>query len=315
LVLTGRLIDRLGKGVRASPRDALIADAAGPEMRGRAFGFHRAMDTAGAVLGVLLSAALLWWFAGTPRGDGAHAFQGADAGRAFRLVFAIAAALGLVSLVITFMAKEPARPALAPQAGERSPHRSSNRPSFSGSYWRTLALLLVFSLANSSDTFLLLRARDVGLSPWSVVLAYALCNIVYAAASYPAGIVSDRLGRWRVIAVGWLIYAAVYAGMAVTGPVGVWPLLALYGVYMALTDGVSKALIADHAPPQARGTALGIFHATSGIFALAASLIAGLLWTRVAPPAAFWFAAAAALTAVALVPVLRTRAPSPAPPR
>jgi MFS family permease len=170
--------------------------------------------------------------------------------------------------------------------------------------------MLVFSLANSSDAFLLLRARDVGLSPWAVVLAYALFNLTYTAFSYPAGIVSDRLGRWRIMAVGWAIYAAVYAGFAFIGAAGVWgvwPLLALYGVYMALTDGVGKALVADHAPPEKRGTALGVFYMASGLVTLLASVMAGVLWDRVGPSAAFSVGAVVAAVAVILVPVLRTR--------
>lgn len=314
MVLAGRLIDRLGKGLRASPRDALIADAAGPAIRGRAFGFHRAMDTAGAMVGVLLSAGLLWWFTGSPT-EGEPSVPTHDAGWAFRVVFGISAALGLLSLALTFMVRE-------------SPHEPSEHDSLAESpvpegrlglpaaYWRSVALMLVFSLANSSDAFLLLRAREVGLSPWAVVLAYALYNLTYTVASYPAGVVSDRLGRWRVIAVGWTIYAAVYAGFAFASAAGMWPLLALYGVYMALTDGVGKALVADHAPREKRGTALGIFYMASGLVTLLASVVAGVLWDRVGPPATFGVGAVVAAIAVILVPVLRPRTPSrtPTPP-
>ncbi len=304
MVLAGRLVDRLGKGLRTSPRDALIADAAGPEIRGRAFGFHRAMDTAGAMTGVLLAALLLWWFTGTPSEAGA--VQPADSGWAFRVVFGISAALGLLSLAVTFMVRESEHrdDEKAPDAGVAL----VGRLGLPGSYWRTVVLLLVFSFANSSDAFLLLRARDVGLSPWAVVLAYALFNLTYTVFSYPAGIVSDRLGRWRVITLGWTIYAGVYAGLAFTGAAGVWPLLALYGVYMALTDGVGKALVADHAPREKRGTALGIFHMASGLVTLLASLVAGLLWDTIGPSATFGVGAMSALLAVALVPLLKPRA-------
>src|SRR5206468_4266967 len=123
------------------------------------------------------------------------------------------------------------------------PATPGGRPGLPGSYWRAVAPMLVFSLANPSDAFLLLRARDAGLSPWRVVLAYALFNVTYTLVSYPAGVLSDRLGRWRVIALGWAVYAAAYAGFAVTGAAGVWPLLAVYGVYMGLTEGVGKALV------------------------------------------------------------------------
>ncbi|MBL9030239.1 MAG: MFS transporter [Phycisphaerae bacterium] len=309
MVLTGRLIDRLGKGLRASPRDALIADAAGPAIRGRAFGFHRAMDTAGAMVGVLLAAGLLWWFTGSPAEADAAATPVHGTGWAFRVVFGISAALGLLSLALTFLVRESEAPAQVATPKRPAP---AGRLGLPGSYWRTVAIVLVFSLANSSDAFLLLRAREVGLSPWAVVLAYALFNLTYSVISYPAGLMSDRLGRWRVIALGWAIYAAVYAGFAFTGlawgAAGIWPLLALYGVYMALTDGVSKALVADHAPLEKRGTALGIFYMASGLVTLLASIVAGVLWDRVGPSATFGAGAVVAVIAVVLVPVLRPRA-------
>lgn len=303
MVLGGRLIDRLGKGLRASPRDALIADAAGPTIRGRAFGFHRAMDTAGAMVGVLLAAWLLWWFTGSPT-EGEATAPAHDTGWAIRMVFGISAALGLLSLAFTFMVRE-SEPIAHEEATERP--TPAGRLGLSPAYWRTVALMLVFSLANSSDAFLLLRARDVGLSPWAVVLAYALFNLTYTVVSFPAGVVSDRIGRWRVIALGWAIYAAVYAGFALTRAAGVWPLLALYGVYIALTDGVGKALVADHAPPEKRGTALGIYYMASGLVTLLASVVAGVLWDRVGPSATFGFGAVGAALAVILVPVLRPR--------
>lgn len=302
MVLAGRLIDRLGKGLRTSPRDALIADAAGPTIRGRAFGFHRAMDTAGAMTGVLLSAALLWWLTGSPTEPGSPTTPSHDAGWAFRAVFGIAAVLGLLSLALAFLVRESK--SHADEAQSKGLPRVG-RLGLPGSYWRTVTPLLVFSLANSSDAFLLLRARDVGLSPWAVVLAYALFNLTYTVFSYPAGVISDRLGRWRVVALGWAIYAVVYAGLALTGAAGVWPLLALYGVYMALTDGVSKALVADHAPPEQRGTALGIFYMASGLVTLLTSIVAGMLWDRMGPSATFGVGATVATLAIALVPVLR----------
>ena len=187
-------------------------------------------------------------------------------------------------------------------------------------YWAVLAVLVLFSLANSSDTFLLLRASDLGYSPWAVVMVYALFNVTYAALSYPAGALSDRLGRWRIIAVGWAIYAGVYAGFALlptSHAWGLWPLMAVYGVYMALTDGVGKALIADHAPKEHRGAAMGIFYALTGLTTLGASLIAGLVWDRSGPTAAFLigagFAVVALLALGAAWVVQRQRSPSPRP--
>ncbi|MBX3376986.1 MAG: MFS transporter [Phycisphaeraceae bacterium] len=304
MVLAGRLVDRLGKGLRTSPRDALIADAAEPAIRGRAFGFHRAMDTAGAMVGVLLAAGLLWWLTGSPI-EGERATPKEESRWAFHVVFAISAGLGLMSLALTFLLREADR---RNEPARQRVQVGSGRLGLPAAYWRTVALMLVFSLANSSDAFLLLRARDVGLSPWSVVMAYALFNLTYTLLSYPAGVVSDRLGRWRVIALGWVIYAAVYAGFAFTGAAGVWPLLALYGAYMALTDGVGKALVADHAPPDKRGTAMGVFAMANGLVALLASLAAGVLWDRFGAPVTFGVGAAVAALAVVLVPFLRPRA-------
>jgi len=299
MVMLGRTIDRVGKGIRSSPRDALIADTTLPEDRGRAFGLHRAMDSAGAVVGVLLSAALLWWLSGSPVSG---ASQTEHTAATFRTIFAVAAVLGLAAVGFTFLLREPPHepppvsPSITPTTGFGGLSRG---------YWKVAAVLIVFSLANSSDTFLLLRAGQVGLAPWEIVLVYALYSFVYTIVSYPAGILSDRFGRWRVIAIGWIIYAGVYLGLAHAGATTVWPLLAVYGVYIALTDGVGKALIADHVPRERRGFAIGLFYMATGGTTLVSSVIAGVLWDRVGPAAPFWFGGIAALAALALLVVVR----------
>ena len=300
MVLVGRTVDRIGKGIRSSPRDALIADTTSDADRGRAFGLHRAMDSAGAVVGVLLSAFLLWWLSGSPVKD-PTVTQIEHTATAFRTIFAIAAVLGLAALGFTFVLREP--PHTEPVAA--APARVVGPAGLSRRYWLVMALLLVFSFANSSDTFLLLRAAQVGLPPWQVVLAYALFSLVYTLVSYPAGVLSDRLGRWRVIAVGWALYALVYLGLAYTGATAIWPLLAIYGVYIALTDGVGKALLADHAPRERRGFAIGLFYLGSGLATLVSSVVAGVLWDRVGPAAPFWFGSATAAAAVLLLIVIR----------
>jgi MFS family permease len=284
-VLLGRTIDRIGKGFRGSPRDALIADATPEAMRGRAFGMHRALDSAGALVGVLLAALFMWQLgASTEAGP-------------YRTVFAIAAALGVAAVALTLPVREFAA---APKLSAPTPRGPLGR-----GYWLVLAMLLAFALANSSDTFLLLRATDVGLTPLDAVLAYAVYNALYTLGSYPAGSLSDRYGRWRVIGVGWAIYAGVYVGFAVATPAAIWPLYAIYGLYAALTDGVGKALIADHAPKEQRGRAMGIFNLATGATTIVSSVIAGVLWDRVDHAAPFWLGAGAAAVAVTLLVVVR----------
>jgi MFS family permease len=287
MVLLGRTIDRIGKGIRSSPRDALIADATTPETRGRAFGLHRAMDSAGAVVGVVLAAILV-------------GVLGTGTARDFRIVFAVAAVLGLIAVAFTFVLREPAH---AVTAVSEAPASSDTK--LSRRYWAVLAILLVFSLANSSDTFLLLRAQQVGLAPWAVVVAYAVFSTVYMAVSYPAGVLSDRVGRWPLILVGWAIYAVVYTALGFTNAIGIWPLLALYGVYIALTDGVAKALLVDCAPRARRGFALGIYYMATAGTTLVSSVAAGMLWDRVGSAAAFIAGAIAAVAAIGIALIAR----------
>jgi MFS family permease len=293
LVLAGRLLDRLGKGLRGAPRDALIADAVDKSQRGQAFGLHRALDTIGALLGVLISAVLLWWWSGSPRSDGG--VEQVAAGEApeawvYRAVFGVSALLGLGSWLLTLVIREPEgepkhdeveHSSLSEQDAEK---RAAGWAALPRRYWMTLGIFALFGLANSSDAFLLLRAQELGFAPWAVVLVYALFNVAYAAASYPAGDLSDRWGRWRVIGLGWMLYVAVYFAFAFLSPAtawGVWPLMALYGLYMALTEGVAKALVGDCAPAELRGRAMGLFHAVNGIAMLLASLLVGILWTSI----------------------------------
>ncbi len=289
LVLVGRTVDRLGKGFRSSPRDALIADVTPDELRGRAYGLDRALDTAGAFVGVIGAAVLLWWLP-------------AHETRPFRIVLAIAAALGVVAFAASFLVREPAAREQAPAATPAGSTAALPR-----AYWQTLAILLVFALANSSDTFILLRAADVGLEPWTVAAAYAVYNLVYTLASYPAGALSDRVGRWKIVGIGWLIYAVAYAGFAIATSVRIWPAFAIYGLYTALTDGVGKALIADHAPRAHRGRALGIFYLGTAVATLVSSVTAGLLWDHLGHAATFWAGGGAAVVALLVLVVARPR--------
>jgi len=322
MVFGGRLLDRFGKGLRGAPRDALIADAVTAEQRGRAFGMHRAFDTAGALLGVLLAAFLLWWLTGSPQKEVASeglVLASQTPPWIYRTIFGVGAALGLASLILTFLVRETASPAEPQQESAAGTPRttpsevSSTTPktgflSFSAKYWVMLVVLILFSLANSSDTFLLLHASDHGFSSWGVVMLYAVYNITYSALSYPAGALSDRLGRWQIMTVGWLLYAAVYAGFALlpaTQAWGLWPLMALYGAYMALTEGVGKALIADHAPRESRGAAMGLFYGLTGVTTFGASLLAGVIWDQYGSSSAFMLGTVFALLALLALPLVR----------
>jgi MFS family permease len=278
VVLGGRLADRLGKAARTAPRDALIRDSTPPHLVGSAFGYHRALDTAGGVAGPLVAVALL------------------AGGVSLRAALWVAVVPALAAVALTARVRE-APVAEARPAAPTGPVRALPR-----GFWLVLGAWVVFSLGNSSDVFLLLRSHQLGLSSTLVILAYALYNAVYAVLAWPLGALSDRVPRSAVLAAGLGIFALVYLGFALAGGSwAVWPLFAGYGVYIAATDGVSRAWVADHVPPGLAGTAYGIFAAASGASLLAASLAAGLLWSRVSPRAPFFLGAAAAAAGLAAI--------------
>jgi len=269
-VLGGRVVDRFGKGVRTAPRDALIADSTPPERRGRAYGLHRALDTAGAAVGVILAYRFLTAY----RGDYTAVF----------LYSLIPAALGVA---ILFLARER-RVMIGVVASERP-------LSFSWDALPTrlkafLIVVLLFALGNSSNQFLLLRAKDVGFAPHTVLLLYLAYNIVYALFSYPAGRLSDRIGRKTLLVLGYLFYGLVYLGFAlVQNRAHLWSLFAAYGLYIAFTEGVEKALVADIAPMELRATLIGLHATFVGIGLLPASFLAGILWDTLGAAAPFYF--------------------------
>lgn len=303
MVMAGRAVDRLGKGVRSSPRDALIADVVAPSDRGRAFGFHRSMDTAGAILGVSISGFAVWWFTRSDVTTGVAAPPSTPEWL-FRWLFGLAAIAGVGSLAVAFLIRDVAPRTMA---ATRVNLRFDLVRQLPAPYWRVVGLTCLFSLGNSSDAFLLLRARTVGLTDFEVIVGYAVFSLTYALASYPAGVLSDRLGRWRVVASGWTIYVLVYCGFMFTNAAGIWPLLATYGLYMALTEGVGKALVVDKAPVEMRGTALGVYYMSTGVSTLLASVLAGFAWDRHGPAATFGLGAGFALCAiVALIAMRRT---------
>jgi len=279
-VLMARFVDRLGKGVRTSARDALIADETDSANRGKAFGFHRAMDSTGAVIGPLIALILMVVLK-----------------EQYRLIFLLAffpAVLGVALLF--FFVKERKKHV---SGSKEAPHLSL--AGFDKNFKTLLLIIVVFGLGNSSDAFLILRAKNLGLSATTVVLAYVLYNVVYATFSMPAGILSDRVGRKKLMAGGFLIFSGVYFVLAfISKSVYIWPLFAIYGLYIAATEGVSKALVTDMAGPENRGTALGLYHTAVGLVTFAASLIAGLLWTYVGPSAPFIYGGLTALSAALL---------------
>jgi len=261
-VLALRFTDRLGKGLRSAPRDAMIADAAPAESRGLAFGFHRAMDHGGAIVGALIAA----WLVGIFHSD-------------YRRIFWMAAIPGLVTLLILiFLVKEPPRNApLAKLTASWSLNLSGFQPQFK--YF--LSILLLFMLSNSSDAFLLLRANECGVSAAMIPLLWALLHVSKALSSIVGGGLSDRFGRRTVILIGWLLYALIYVGFALaSSSVLVWILFAVYGIYFGFTEGVEKAMVADLVAPEKRGTAFGFYNLVIGLGALPASLLLGFLWQR-----------------------------------
>jgi MFS family permease len=263
-VLAVRVADRVGKGLRTSPRDALVAESTPAADRGRAFGFQRAMDHAGAFVGPLVAAGLLWFL--TAHRSVAHE-------TALRWVFALAAIPGLLALaVIGLLMRDIAAP---PPAS-----RAAAGPVVFGRDFRVyLGAVVLFALGNSSDAFLVLRAVDAGLAEWQVPLLWAAFHAVKSLSSTPAGGLSDRLGRKPLVLAGWGLYAACYALFGVAS--AAWQIVAIflvYGLYHGCVEGTERALVADLVPAASRGTAYGWFHAVTGLAALPASLLFGALW-------------------------------------
>jgi MFS family permease len=291
-VAGARWADRMGKGVRTAPRDALVADSIDPKQRGLAFGFHRAADTGGAMLGLLIALLIVWRLQKGAIDLSRHTFQ------IIVLVSLLPALLAVVSLIL---------------GAKDVPVTTQRRVpiSFRGlgpSFLAFAAIVGLFALGNSSDAFLVLRAQERGLSVLGVLGMLVTFNLIYSLVSTPAGSLSDRVGRRRVIIGGWLAYAAIYLAFALAKTAWqVWMVYALYGVYYGLAYGTAKAMVADLVPAELRGTAYGAYNAVVGILAFPASLIAGLLWQGVGswkgfgPSAPFLFGAAMALVAAVLM--------------
>ena len=302
-VLAIRLSDRIGKGVRTAPRDAMIADTVAIRERGLAFGLHRAMDHTGAVLGPLIGYVLVLLFA---------ADRNVLVAKDFTRIFLLASIPALAAvLVVSFFVRESDKPKRAVDSVPDTtidtaapPIRLSLR-GFDGNFKCFLVIIALFTLSNSSDFFLLLRARDAGVSVLSTSLLWAALHGSKVLSSIFGGDLSDRLGRKRLIVSGWILYAAVYGGFAfVSNPVSVWILFLIYGIYFGLAEGAEKALVADLVRPEQRGTAYGLYNLAFGITVFPASLLMGTLWDWRGPKTAFLVSATLGATAALLLLIL-----------
>jgi MFS family permease len=287
-----RFVDRLGKGIRGAPRDAMLAHFAPPAIRGRAFGFHRAMDHAGAVIGPLIASLFLYFYPGE-----------------YRTLFALTIIPGLIVVAILLRVPDVnlriQEPPIAEEPRIPEEPRVPEEPQASRTLWTAIVVVFLFSLGNASDAFLLLRMSDLGIAAFWIPLLWSALHVVKVASSVIGGDLSDRMGRRTLIGAGWMIYALVYAGFGfLDSRAAVIAVFLLYGLYFGLTEGVEKAWIADLTPVSSRGTAFGIYNAALGVGSLIASVMFGLIWTRVSPPAAFLTGAALAVLSTGLLYLL-----------
>jgi MFS family permease len=292
-VLALRFSDRVGKGLRTSPRDAIIADSTPAEFRGKAYGFHRAMDHGGAIIGPLAATALLLVY---------H-----DNIKTIFLLSFIPGLLAVLMLLFGLTEKQAEGPRTAQSA--TFSFRSAWAEMTTG-FRKYLGIILVFALGNSTDAFLLLRAQQLGVPVTLLPTIWVVLHIVKMGFSVPGGIISDRIGRKKVIVTGWIVYTLVYAGFgAASQHWHAWALFAVYGIYFGLTEGVEKALVADFAPAHLRGSAFGLYHLVVGVGAFPASLLFGLVWQKLGSTAAFGMGAGLALLASVMLSMLAVKKP------
>lgn len=292
-VLVVRMTDRVGKGIRGAPRDALIAESVPKETRGFAFGFNRAADHLGAVFGPVIGFALLAYFAADSQNPTIREYQ-----QVF-LFASVPVVLGLI--VIAILVKEKPHE----HAHTQLPNLSLR--GFDGNFKRFLVVIALFTLSNSTDAFLLLRAAQAGITPVILPLLWMTLHLSKVVSSLIGGDLSDRFGRKKVIIAGWLIYALVYAGFAfVDSPWQAWVLFIIYGSYFGLTEGVEKAFVADMVSEEKRGTAYGLYNLAFGITVFPASLLFGLLWDQFGAPAAFLVSSCVSIAAIFLLMTIRS---------
>lgn len=292
-VLAIRFSDRIGKGLRTSPRDAVIADSTPVQSRGMAYGFHRAMDHTGAIIGPLLASGLLLVYPND-----------------LKTVFLFSFIPGLFTVFLLVAGLKEKKVEVPPAARAQFSFRSAWKE-MPGGFKKYLFIILVFTLGNSTDAFLLLRAQQLGVSVPLLPVIWVVLHVAKMGSSVPGGIISDRIGRKKVIVSGWLIYAIVYAGFgAASLEWHAWALFGFYGLYFGLTEGAEKALVSDFAPAYLRGSAFGLYHLVIGIGALPASLLFGLVWQAFGQAAAFGMGAALALMAGGMLTLLRVKKPA-----
>ena len=287
-VVLARFMDRIGKGIRGAPRDALVADLVPPEIRGAAFGLRQSLDTIGAVLGPLLAIAAMALFAGD-----------------IRLVFWLAVPPAFIAVALLALGvEEPAAAATA--RPPRTPIRRAELGQLTHAYWTVVGLGAVLTLARFSEAFLVLRAADTGLPNTLVPLVLVVMSLAYTLSAYPAGALSDRMDRTDLLVVGMAVLIAADVALALSGGIAATLVgVALWGLHMGLTQGLLAAMVADTAPERLRGTAFGLFNLVSGGALLVASVVAGVLWDAAGPAATFW--AGAAFTVAALGGVVMMR--------
>ena len=283
-VLLARFVDRFGKGTRTAARDALILESVAPANRGRAFGLHRSMDSAGAVIGPLLALLMIFLFESN-----------------FRLIFFLAAipsAIGVILLILFVKEKAKEKTEPLPEKKLADNFRFKWRE-LDPAFKNFLLISIVFAIGNSSDAFLILKAKDLGLATTLTVAAYVLFNLTYSLFSYPAGVIADKIGPKKVLATGFCLFSLVYLGLGlIKSDFWIWFLFPLYGLYMGLTDGVGKAYIASLVPTEKAGTAFGAYLMATGLCLLFASVAAGFLWKYVGSGAPFIFGSLTSVIAV-----------------
>jgi MFS family permease len=302
-VLFVRMSDRIGKGIRGAPRDALIAASVPPERRGLAFGFNRAADHLGAVIGPIIAFVLLTYFAVNPDEPTSQEYR-----RVF-LFASLPVVLGLFVIVFFVREEKP-----EPSAEDEIPIKFSLRE-FDGNFKKFLVVIVLFTISNSTDAFLLLRAEQAGIAPAMLPILWMVLHFSKVFASLIAGELSDRIGRKVLIFGGWIVYAFVYAGFAfVSSPWQAWVLFVIYGVYFGMTEGNEKALVADMVDADKRGTAYGFYNLAFGISVFPASLLFGLLWTTFGPETAFLASAAISIVSAILLMTIvnKTKPPTSA---